>query len=41
VEVGSNTSTVALHVIGGDEKGTLVSETVKCGRKSHWTHTQD
>jgi hypothetical protein len=29
VEAGPNTSTVALRVIGGDEKGSLESETVK------------
>jgi hypothetical protein len=29
VEVGSNTSTVALFVVGRDEKGSLESETVK------------
>jgi hypothetical protein len=28
---GSNTSTVALRVVGGDEKGSLESETVKYG----------
>jgi hypothetical protein len=39
VEVGSNTSTVALRVVGGDKKGSLESETVKYGRKSH--RTQD
>jgi hypothetical protein len=27
--VGSNTSTVTLRVVGGDEKGSLKSETVK------------
>jgi hypothetical protein len=27
VEAGSNTSTVALRVVGGDEKGSLESET--------------
>jgi hypothetical protein len=32
VEAGSNTSTVTLRVVGGDEKGSLKSETVKCGR---------
>jgi hypothetical protein len=32
---GSNTSTVAVRVVGGDEKGTLESETVKYGHKSH------
>jgi hypothetical protein len=37
VEAGSNTSTVTLRVVGGDEKGSLESETVKCGHKSHWT----
>jgi hypothetical protein len=34
METGSNTSTVALRVIGGGEKGTLESETVKYGRES-------
>jgi hypothetical protein len=29
VEAGSNTSTVTLRVIGGDEMGSLKSETVK------------
>jgi hypothetical protein len=28
VEAGSNTSTVTLRVVGGDEKGSLKSETV-------------
>jgi hypothetical protein len=28
VEAGSNTSTVTLQVVGGDEKGSLKSETV-------------
>jgi hypothetical protein len=32
VEAGSNTSTVTLRVVGGDEKGSLKSETVKYGR---------
>jgi hypothetical protein len=32
VEAGSNTSTVALRVVGGDKKGSLESETVKYGR---------
>jgi hypothetical protein len=31
VEAGSNTSTVNLRVVGGDEKGSLESETVKYG----------
>jgi hypothetical protein len=35
VEAGSNTSTVTLRVVGGDEKGSLESETVKYGRESH------
>jgi hypothetical protein len=34
VEAGSNISTVTLRVVGGDEKGSLKSETVKCGRES-------
>jgi hypothetical protein len=34
VEAGSNTSTVALRVVGGDEKGSLESETVKYGDES-------
>jgi hypothetical protein len=39
VEAGSNTSTVTLRVVGGDEKGSLESETVKYGHESHgsWT----
>jgi hypothetical protein len=40
VEAGSNTSTVALWVVGGGEKRSLKSETVKYGRKSHGTRTQ-
>jgi hypothetical protein len=41
-EAGSNTSTVALRIIGGDEKENLESETVKYeyGRESHETWTQ-
>jgi hypothetical protein len=34
VEAGSNTSTVTLRIEGGDEKGSLKSETVKYGRES-------
>jgi hypothetical protein len=34
VEAGSNTSTVALRVVGSDEKGSLGPETVKHGRES-------
>jgi hypothetical protein len=41
VEAGSNTSTVALRVVGGDEKGILESETVKYGRESHGTRTRE
>jgi hypothetical protein len=33
VEPGSNTSTVTLRVVGGDEKGSLKSDTVKHGPK--------
>jgi hypothetical protein len=39
VEAGSNTSTVTLRVVGGDEKGSLKSETVKYGLKSQGTRT--
>jgi hypothetical protein len=38
-EAESNTSTVALRVVGGDEKGSIESERVKYGRKSHGTRT--
>jgi hypothetical protein len=40
VEAGSNTSTVTLRVVGGDDKGSLKSETVKYGRKSQGTTTE-
>jgi hypothetical protein len=40
VEAGSNTSTVTLRVIGGDEKGSLNSETVKYGHETKGTQTQ-
>jgi hypothetical protein len=40
VEAGSNTSTVVLRVVGGDEKGSLKSETVKYGRESQGTQTR-
>jgi hypothetical protein len=40
VEAGSNASTLALRVVGGDEKGSLESETVKYGHESHGTPTQ-
>jgi hypothetical protein len=39
VEAGSNTSIVTLRVVGGDEKGSLKSETVKYGRESQGTRT--
>jgi hypothetical protein len=38
---GSNTSTVALRVVGGDEKESLESETVEHGHQSHWTLTRE
>jgi hypothetical protein len=41
VEAGSNTSTVTLRVIGGDEKGSLKSQTVKYGLKSQGTWTRE
>jgi hypothetical protein len=40
VEAGSNTSTVALRVVGGEKKGRLESETVKYGREYHGTRTR-
>jgi hypothetical protein len=40
VEAGSYTSTVALRVVGGDEKGSLESETVKYGHMSHGTRSR-
>jgi hypothetical protein len=40
VEAGSNTSTVTLRVVGGDEKGSLESETVKYGCESQGTRTR-
>jgi hypothetical protein len=41
VEAESNTSTVALRIVGGDEKGSLESETVKYVRESHGTRTRE
>jgi hypothetical protein len=35
MEAASNTSTVALRVVGGDKKGRLESERVKYGHESH------
>jgi hypothetical protein len=40
VEAGSNTSTVTLRVVGGDEKGSLESETVIHGHESYGTGTR-
>jgi hypothetical protein len=40
VEAGSKNSTVVLLVVGGDENGSLESETVKYGHESHWTRTR-
>jgi hypothetical protein len=37
VEAGSNTSTVTLRVVGGDEKGSLKCKTVNYGSKSQGT----
>jgi hypothetical protein len=37
----SQTSTVALRVVVGDEKGSLKSETVKYGRESQGTQTRE
>jgi hypothetical protein len=41
VEAGSNTSTVTLRVVGGDEKGSLKSGRVKYGRESQGTRTRE
>jgi hypothetical protein len=41
VEAGSNTSTVTLGVVGGDEKGSLESETVKYGLQLQGTRTRE
>jgi hypothetical protein len=41
VEAGSNTSTVTLRVIGGDEMGSLKSETVKYGPESKEARTRE
>jgi hypothetical protein len=41
MEAGSNTSTVTLRVVGGDEKGSLHSETVKYGQESQRTRTRE
>jgi hypothetical protein len=41
VEAGSNTSTVTLRVVRGDEKGSLESETVKYGLEFQGTRTRE
>jgi hypothetical protein len=41
VEAGSNTSTVTLRVVAGDEKGSLKSETVKYGHESKGPRTRE
>jgi hypothetical protein len=41
VEAGSNTSTVTLRVVRGDEMESLKSETVKYGREYQGTRTQE
>jgi hypothetical protein len=41
VEAGSNTSTVTLRVVGGDEKGSLISETVKYGCEYQGTRARE
>jgi hypothetical protein len=38
---GLNTSTVTLRVVGGDEKGSLESETVKYGLEFQGTRTRE
>jgi hypothetical protein len=40
VEPGSNTPTVTLRVVGGDEKGSLESDTVNYGHESHGSRTR-
>jgi hypothetical protein len=41
VEAGSSTSTVTLRVVGGDEKGSLESETVKYDLEFQGTRTRE
>jgi hypothetical protein len=41
VLTGSNTSTVTVRVVGGDEKESLESETIKYGRQSQGTCTRE
>jgi hypothetical protein len=41
VEAGSNTSIMTLRVVGGDEKGSLKSKTVRYGHETKGTRTQE
>jgi hypothetical protein len=41
VKAGSNTSTVTVRVVGGDEKGSLKSETVKYGSEFQGARTRE
>jgi hypothetical protein len=41
VEAGSNTSTVTLRVVGGDERESLKSETIKYGHESQGTRARE
>jgi hypothetical protein len=41
VEAGSNTSTVTLRVVGGDEKGSLNCESVKYGGDTQGARTKE
>jgi hypothetical protein len=41
VEAASNTSTVTLQVVGGDEKGSLKCEAVKYGRETQGARTKE
>jgi hypothetical protein len=41
VEAWSNTTTVTLRVVGGDEKGILKSEIVKYGHESQGSRTRE
>jgi hypothetical protein len=41
VEAGSNTSTVTLRVVGGDENGSLKCETVKYGPETQGARTKE
>jgi hypothetical protein len=41
MQAGSNTSTVTRRVVGGDENGSLKSETVKYGREPQGVRTRE